>query len=61
MRLRPEEHVYVIGIVIPFFDGDVVIGSDTLEDLTQSFRYRVIDHPVAVFDAHDEMVMQDKH
>ena len=49
-RFGPEQNMYVIDIMIPFFDLDLVFGSDIFEYFAKTGGNRIIDDMPSVLD-----------
>ena len=60
-RLRAEQDMHVVKVMVPFLDGYPVFGRDVLEDLTGARGNRVVEHFASVFRDEHEMIMHKEH
>ena len=60
-RFGPEQNMYVIDILIPFFDFDLVFSSNLFEYFVKTSGNRIIDDMPSVLDHKDQVKMKSEY
>ena len=60
-QFGPEQNMYVIDIMIPFFDLDLVFNSNLFEYFAKTSGNRIIDDTPSVLDHKDQVKMKSEY